>query len=256
MVLQNHTEVLHVDEEGAVTIADGSLKYGDPVLKDHKHVSTEWLTTATFRTEDVTEVMAGDIVHQPEFLADPQKLLREFEKLWILRWDKHRDTPESTWTPFCQMVANTLPRPSTQMEYKPITLQQWKAAVKAKNARTSSGPDGVTREDLLRCPDAITEQILWILSEAEQGRPWPDSMMVGLISTLEKVEHANTPNQFRPICILSLCYRVWSSIRTKQLILWLSSHSPEGLFGNRAGCDASQLWWQLASQIESAIVDG
>lgn len=80
--------------------------------------------------------------------------------------------------------------------------------------------------------------------------------MTGIISTLEKVEHAHNPNMFRPICILSAFYRVWASIRTKQVVEFLSDLCPAGLHGNRKGHDSSKLWWNLAAEIEASILDG
>eukprot|EP00438_Fugacium_kawagutii_P002896 Skav223707 [mRNA] locus=scaffold2379:70914:75548:+ [translate_table: standard] len=256
LVLQNRAEALAIDEYDVVEVAPASLTVGEPVMHNHQVIAIQWLSDTTFQLLDDVELAPGADLHQPEFLADPQLVLRQFEQMWQPRWDKHRHVPETTWQSFCDKIPELLARPMHDMPWQPISEKQWYAAVRSKPSKSATGPDGISKADLLRMPATLTRQLLAMLTAVEAGNPWPDAMMTGLITAIEKVEHAQTPNQFRPICILSMTYRVWASIRAKQLIQWLSRHSPEGLYGNRTGCDTSRLWWTLAAQLESTIVEG
>eukprot|EP00438_Fugacium_kawagutii_P010060 Skav222709 [mRNA] locus=scaffold1661:97954:102885:+ [translate_table: standard] len=255
LIMNTHTEAVDIDDR-TITIAPNTLTPGEPVMKDHHVVATEWISDVQFTLHQDVVVDVGDTLHQQEFAADAKALFGQFEDMWMRRWDKHRFVSDETWTPFCNMVTSLVPKPDAYMEHHPISVEQWYAAVRAKKVKTACGPDGITRMDLLKCPKPITVQLLRMIESIESGQPWPRAAMIDLISTLEKVELAHSPNQFRPICVLSGFYRVWASIRTKQLIQWLSKLSPKGLFGNRKGCDTSQLWWNLSVQIETAILEG
>ena len=59
-------------------------------------------------------------------------------------------------------------------------------------------------------------------------------------------------SQFRPITILPVVYRVWSSIRCKQLIRHLQQFAPPGIYGNVTGKSATAMWYELQLQIEVA----
>lgn len=251
LILKNHAEVTDVDVEGRVHIVPGTLAAHEPVMFQHQVIATQWLSDHVFQLDADVTLAVGDDVHQDEYVGNPADILAESQKLWMTMWDKHRDLPSNHWDEVCTMVTNTIPRPEQPMPYTRITTEQWYAAVRSKKSTTASGPDGVTREDLLRCPVEITEMILDLIHSIEAGSRWPDAAMTGLISTLEKVELAHSPNQFRPICVLSVFYRIWASIRTRQVVDFLSDKCPIGLFGNRKGCDTSQLWWNLALQIRS-----
>lgn len=90
----------------------------------------------------------------------------------------------------------------------------------------------------------------------EQGAPWPAALQVGLITAMEKHLHAQTPSAFRPICVLSLIYRTWSSIRTKEILKWLAQFSPAGLIGNRSRKETAHIWYSIAAMIERTWYDG
>ena len=75
-------------------------------------------------------------------------------------------------------------------------------------------------------PKQLPKGQLRILSE-----PWPQSAPVGHINNVEKCLDAAAPQQFRPITLLTMPYRVWSSIRAKQCLSWLAQFAPDGLHG-------------------------
>lgn len=90
----------------------------------------------------------------------------------------------------------------------------------------------------------------------EQGAPWPAALQVDLITAIEKHLHAQTPSALRPICVLSLIYRTWSSIRTKEILKWLAQFSPAGLIGNRSRKETAHIWYSIAAMIERTWYDG
>jgi ribonuclease HI len=67
-----------------------------------------------------------------------------------------------------------------------------------------------------------------------------------------KTEAASTVGQFRPITVFGLPYRIWSSLQSRHLLQWAECWVDDGVFGNRRGRQASDLWHYLLQQIEHA----
>ena len=138
------------------------------------------------------------------------------------------------------------------MDYRPITVATWRAAVRRKHARSSTGPDGVSRVDLLLLPLDLTQALLDLCHHAEATGEWPRQMLDGVVTALEKIPDASLVGQFRPITVLSLTYRVWSSIRARQCLAHLARYAPPGLLGNLPGHEAREVWYTLQLLVESS----
>ncbi len=105
----------------------------------------------------------------------------------------------------------------------------------------------------MHLPDDLTKQLVQLFNSIEKGHPWPKCLLTGLISAIEKTEHAQGPSDYRPITVLSMAYRVWGTIRSRQILSFLSDHAPEGLLGNRKGASTSDVWWQIACEVEDSL---
>ena len=182
-------------------------------------------------------------------------MFTQFATLWHAKWDKHRDEPSERWTAIGQFIDDKLPGPPGEMPYRPITPQQWIKAVRGKRSQTATGPDGVSKQDLLSLPYPLTCQLLEMFHHIEQGGEWPQALLVGLITAIEKQPHAHHPTAFRPICVLSMAYQTWASIRTKQILTWLSQFAPAGLIGNRSRKETAHIWWTISAMVERSWYD-
>ena len=129
--------------------------------------------------------------------------------------------------------------------------EQWTKSLRRKKKRAATGPDGWSREDLLHLPSDITEAILQLITQVEQGRPWPVQLVTGIVHSLEKTPHASKVSAFRPITIFSIIYRNWASIRAREALRYMMQHAPPGCFGNVPGKSATQLWLSLQVLIEN-----
>ena len=81
-------------------------------------------------------------------------------------------------------------------------------------------------------------------------------MITGKVASLAKVSNPDSVQSFRPITVLSQCYRLWSSIRAKGILHHLDNRCPAFLFGNRPYCQASQVWTHLAWALEDSFING
>ena len=90
---------------------------------------------------------------------------------------------------------------------------------------------------------------------AERTGDWPAQVLDARVSALEKTPDAATVVQYRPICVLSVTYRTWSSLRAKEALEHLASIAPPTLFGNMPGRSAGGVWYQMQLAIEQAHMD-
>ena len=200
--------------------------------------------------QDPTPLQATQ-VKQEHAVGHITDMFQAFQKEWSERWDKHLHVDESFWDPIVDF-AKTAFVPPPPMELHPITFQRWRQELKKKSRRAASGPDAVTREDLLRMPQALTEQLLQILSDVEAGKPWPNQMIQGWVIALEKLADPSGVNHYRPITIFSIAYRTWSSIRSKEIIQHLEALAPASCTGNLPHRSAQDVWYRVLGMIEAS----
>ena len=234
----------------------GALKPGAPVFSATGLVQVERLEQGSLTSEGPSLPQVGATLVQEEPIADRQAIFEAFSAEWEARWDKHKQIPESRWTPFTEWVRNQVPKPKGTMPLPDITVSHWKSEIKRKKGKTASGLDGISREDLLNMPDSIHACLISVLHKVEQGCPWPTACMQGVIAALQKEPDAKWVNAFRPITVLALPYRCWASLRCKQLIRWITRHAPDTLIGNRPGKSTTDLWFAIQAQIEEQHYEG
>ena len=192
----------------------------------------------------------GDLLSQSKMCGSPDEIFQEFADMWTPIWDKHKDTPVEFWDSFISTQIPLLQSPSEHLSIQDLTVQSWLQAVQHKKVHTATGPDGISRMDLLMMPTQCTSILVDLLNQVERGLPWPSQLLVGLISSLEKKDTARSAADYRPICVLSLVYRTWASIRARQLLAWLIHWTPDSLIGSRPRKEAADVWFNIASAVE------
>eukprot|EP00438_Fugacium_kawagutii_P030608 Skav228345 [mRNA] locus=scaffold1898:184153:189039:+ [translate_table: standard] len=204
---------------------------------------------------DCNGIVAGTEVRQDHLIGKLCDLFREFGATWTARWDKHLEVPESRWDTMNSFIEEHVPQRPV-MEYHPVTLEQWYACLRHKPSRSATGPDGMSRQDLLALPRDLQVELIRIVTAVEAGQPWPVQWITGFIHSLEKKPGASTTGQFRPICVFSLAYRVWSSLRAREAILHLAQWAPHTIFGSLPQKSAKDLWYSIQLCIEDHYFTG
>lgn len=93
--------------------------------------------------------------------------------------------------------------------------------------------------------------------EIEQGcLPWPCILCEGTVAGVAKRATSSHAGHFRPIAVVSLIYRTWSSVRSAELLQWLSPLVPSEVLGFLQGRQTADLWCTLQSRIEDALLTG
>ena len=244
------TQVVEVVDESSVVVrnTDG-FSDAYPVLGDQQCLPLVMATDNQMWFGEDHNLQVGQEISQPKPVGRLEDMFEEFGKAWSARWDKHRELPSEHWDTLLGFIDVALPN-TKKLECAPITLQEWRAELRRKPKAAGTGMDGMSVRDLLSMPTTLQQQILDLLSEVETTGRWPAQLTHGAVHSLQKVENATTVNQYRPITILPVAYRVWSSLRCKQLIRYLQQFLPEGIYGNAVGKSATAMWYQLQLNVE------
>ena len=255
VLLESHqcTVVEVVDAGSVVVDSSQHLDSSMPLSCNGTSHQAEIISENQIWFQEEHNLSPGMSLVQQHPLGSLQDLFAVFEKEWSKRWDKHRDTPNQRWDSVTQFIDQHIP--SGHMQIVPITLQQWDAAVRSKPSRSAVGMDGVHRDDLVHMPTHLKMSLLHLIDQIETSGQWPQQLLHGGVFSLEKKPGANQVHEFRPITILPTVYRIWSSIRSRELIQFLSGFAPTSLFGNVKGRSSVNMWWAAQSLAEQSMYD-
>ena len=254
VVVNTNANITDVSVDGlTIKYEPCNLNTEKPVMTQQGPLETQDHQPGVLTLTKPQALEPGDHLAQPKLAGDLQDVFKAFEDLWKPMWQKHQDTSVERWIPIMQEIQQQVPQPPEAMPMPPLTPEQWIKSVRSKKATSAVGPDGVSKLDLLNMPPALVTKLVDHINDIEHGRKeWPQAVMVGLISAIEKHSAAATPAEYRPITVLSMIYRTYSSIRTKQILKWLHRQAPPGLMGNMPNQSTVQVWRALAEQIEHA----
>ena len=76
----------------------------------------------------------------------------------------------------------------------------------------------------------------------------------GLISLIPK-GGGSAPQKLRPMGLMASVYRLWASLRVRDIMHWQEKWADTALSGYRPGRRAEDVWMDLSLSVESALVD-
>eukprot|EP00438_Fugacium_kawagutii_P022163 Skav235761 [mRNA] locus=scaffold803:461046:465992:+ [translate_table: standard] len=246
--------VVEVVDEGSVVVDSmANIKPDDPLFGDELPLYIEVMHDDQLWFKDPHALSVGQKLTQHEQIASLTKMFDMFGTEWRKRWDRHRGILEEHWSELIDFAKAALhPQP---MQIQQLEAETWKANVKAKPQKAATGMDGVSRQDLLRLSPPHVDRLLAMLGDVESSGHWPEQIYHGAVHSLRKHEHASQVDAFRPITVLPVPYRVWATIRGRDLLRFLGSMVPGTLCGNVADRSACDMWYSIQSNVEMALVD-
>ena len=253
LVDQRRTSIQEVDQDESAIITHQNTAWNldQPIRSNGTQAQIIHAEERKIWLDHLEGFEVGHVVEQENYIGRLSDLFAKFHAEWNVRWDRHKNVDDDRWEPiiaFAKLALPSLP----PMEYAPITQTEWVAALKKKSKKAATGPDGVSRQDLLNFPPAATQALLDMLTQIEAGQAWPRQLVVGMVTSLAKVPGAATTNQFRPITVLPVAFRTWGSIRAKQILRHLMPLVPSTCAGNVPGRQAADVWYQIMTAIEAA----
>ena len=246
------TKILHIDEESlcihlaqCVPWDTQAPVFVNGIALTILHAEDVWIWVDTIEGYTV-----GDTCTQMQFKGALEELFHEFQSTWSSRWNKHQYVPESQWKDILAFASHHAP--PVPCSHKPIECLELKGEIKKKRTRTAKGLDGVSLTDLKHMPDAVLRSYCRFFEHAETCGGWPEQLTVGRVASIAKGPSPASAADFRPITILSLGYRLWSSVHSRHLIAALDQWLPAGLFGSRLASHAGLVWSSILLAVEEA----
>eukprot|EP00435_Cladocopium_sp_Y103_P058661 s1324_g20.t1 len=220
---------------------------GVPVEVIHAEHDKLWLT-------DTAGIQPKDRVIQTKPVGDLDTIFQAFHDQWRLRWCKHDAIPNSQWQDIVDFAAKTM-RPRL---VQPLRLDEAliRAEIKRKKKTAATGLDGISKLDLQQAGNHVIHSILNMYARAHLDGSWPKQILAGKVHSLAKEPGASLPNQFRPITVFGLPYRIWSSLQSRYLLNQADEWLHEGVHGNRRHLQAAHVWTAVADEIQSAYASG
>ena len=152
-----------------------------------------------------------------EISLDPAVWTKAFFRGWSNYWQ--RDGEQFEGAPWKNLLAVLPPDAVSRLE--DVTFQDWQSALGRAKAASMRGTCGWSVTELRCLPEEAVLPLLRIFTQVERGMPWPKQLQQWLVILLRKEEGIPEWSSVRPISVASVVYRVWSRIRTRQLLMML-----------------------------------
>lgn len=192
----------------------------------------------------------GDVVVQTKQTGHLSDLFAAFHAQWSIRWQKHDSIVASQWNDIMEFARSTLS--PVQVEAPVLSVTVLQELVRSKSAKTAAGLDGVSRDDLLALSPTQLGSVVSLYSRAEHDGCWPRSCMAGSVRSLAKTSCPQTAGDYRPVTVLSLVYRLWSSFHAKFWLRAINGALHPLLCGNRPGGRTSTVWKWILTEVEQS----
>ena len=259
LVVRSCFEVLATDRQGhQIHLDDGPDLRGTSCFSvEGELIKLQRLDGALCKVEaeDMRLLEAGTVIEQEQFLTEPDQVFHEFINLWQPRWNQHSDLQPGHWERILNFT-RFLP-PVASFDFPRVSAEQWQQALRKLKVSAARGPDAYARTDLLNLAPCLTQQLLDFLYAIEEGHiSWPQQLLQGFICVINKMNNKPGADGYRPICLLSVIYRVHASIRTRQLLRALKHHVPDEMYGFVPGRETADMWLSIQARIESACQQG
>eukprot|EP00435_Cladocopium_sp_Y103_P040678 s434_g11.t1 len=171
---------------------------------------------------------------------------------WTPRWSPAVLHHDEVWHRMTNFVNHFMPK--IPLVLPPLTIDMWTRALKRFKPQAARGADGWARLDLLNMSPAHMSQLLNMLMAIEAGAiQWPAQLLEGLVIAIAKCDEAHRPNEFRPIVLLSVIYRAWASLRSRQMLVQLEPHIHADAHGFLPTREPGQTWLQVQAAVEVAV---
>ena len=203
--------------------------------------------------EDLHDITTDTVVTQHNLVGTLPALFEAFHDQWKKRWCKHDHIPNSQWTQILDFASRAFP--VQRIPHLVVDPPLLKAQIHRKKARSATGLDGVSRADLVQATPNTILSLLSCFQRAETDGLWPRQLLAGSVVSLAKTPQASTVNQYRPITIFGLPYRLWSGLHARHSLDFADSWVDAGVYGNRKGHQAAHMWSCIVHQVANSYAD-
>ena len=244
--------VTAVDEQDCAVDIEPPSSFDDtkPVLVGTMAVPIIHATESRLYLEDTTSMQPTTVLSQAQPIGSLPEIFAAFHEQWRQRWCRHDAVPNSRWQPLIDFAKATMPTHPVQPLC--LTPELVRAEAASKKTTAATGLDGVHRLDVVQADVPMLQSFCSMYARAEATGDWPQQITTGRVASLAKKEGAATTNEFRPITIFSLLYRVYSGLQARMLLQWCNEWAHPDVHGNRKAHSTTHLWRTIATEIQVA----
>ena len=206
--------------------------------------------TMTLNKNVVLKNASEQFVFQRRSSSRSGDMHRQLINYWSGLWNRDTDKCSQDWKEAEAFITCLGDCPSCP--FKPLEPSSWKHSLKGVRKITARGCDGFSTADASRMEGCLLEWLLTILDSIEKGAKWPESWCCSRIVVLGKGTEPKSPLDIRPITILSKIYRLWSRLRSLEVLSHISKLMPPQVSATAGGISADMLAAFTANYIEAA----
>ena len=153
-----------------------------------------------------------------------------------------------SWEAF-KAILDRYPRPWAELSIDMCNISQWQRVIRRARKRSATGACGFAVTDVQLLPPLAVEH-LSLLCKSSQECGFPAFMVTGRVNVLANIDEPSGFQDGRPICVLPVLYRMWSSVLCAQLLEQWSTRMPKGIFGGLPGRAARDVSYLLQHRVE------
>ena len=184
-------------------------------------------------------------------LTDPEAIVEEVAGAWH---KLHDEAASLTWDAYREEYADLLGPPRAPWALPPLSGCDLRRAVMRMKVGTATGPDRWARAELLQLPGLALESLAKVLNLCERLGQLPPNWHHTYVRLIPKPDSLPplAPLKLRPISVMTLAWRAYASVRTRQHRAWSEQHMHPAVKGGRPGHHAQSVWTAIALDREIA----
>ena len=164
LLCKSTSTVVGVSSCRKIVTVEPPIDLGNPIFSEQGMLAiTEASSTAELVLDSEHPVSVDDVLFQERLTCSNSEVFQAFHDLWSPRWNKHEGRDDSRWDPFVHFVKSHVPRPGYECPCNPISYDDWMHIVRSKKPSCATGPDGISREDLLKLPKPLVLRLLKLI---------------------------------------------------------------------------------------------
>ena len=153
------------------------------------------------------------------------------------------------------MVAEGLTPLLDEVKLPPLSEDTVHEIVRRKKP-TAGSLDGWGWGEFKALPVAWFDRLPSVFTLVEEEGVWPDGLLDAYIAMIPKTDGDSTlPSSLgqRPLCVLPIAYRLWASVRLRQLKPLFESWVPRSVFTAGGGRGSVEAWYSTALDLEESL---
>ena len=189
-----------------------------------------------------------------EITANPQEVDNVIRRAWTKIHDGMQGSIEEAVDRFLDTYHRYIFK-GIQHEVQNITAQRVQESFQ-RTADSAGAMEGWQPKEMSLLSLKVYQQIAILLSQIENGAPWPDSTTHARVIFLEKDgAPVGKVMSYRPLTITSPLYRCWGTMRLEDLQPWIATWALEEMHAGVPGLGATDAWHDALTNLEELKIE-